>query len=349
MEQIKTKKHQLAVAIALAGSISLPSVASESTQHTETMVVTANQYETSIKNAPASISVITREDIDKLPATDISTALESVAGVHVAKTTGAEPRIIIRGLQNQNSSNGNYTLFLINGRRISSSETVIRGASFDLSSIPMSAIEQIEVVRGPMSSLYGSEAIGGVVNVILKQASTETNVSGSLTYSMPADNNASALLPNAGGELKAGNTFVSGSIIPDVLTYTATVDISDQEAWFPDNAGENFSPQTEQKRNVFRGSLNWFITDRDDIYLDVSYSKDERVENSYFSSRNMLATSYYDGQKLTSTLGHVRSWDWGESDTSYFYETAKVNENNFHPLVDEADPTDVCRKSKPLI
>ncbi len=337
MEQIKTKKHQLAVAIALAGFVSLPSVASESAQHTETMVVTANQYETSIKNAPASISVITREDIDKLPATDISTALESVAGVHVAKTTGAEPRIIIRGLQNQNSSNGNYTLFLINGRRISSSETVIRGASFDLSSIPMSAIEQIEVVRGPMSSLYGSEAIGGVVNVILKQASTETNVSGSLTYSMPADNDANALLPNADGELKAGNTFVSGSIIPDVLTYTATVDISDQEAWFPDNAGENFSPQTEQKRNVFRGSLNWFITDRDDIYLDVSYSKDERIENSYFSSVNMLATSYYDGKKLTSTLGHVRSWDWGESDTSYFYETAQVNENNFHPLVDEAE------------
>lgn len=125
--------------------------------------------------------MITREEIDKLPATDISTALESVAGVHVARTTGAEPRIIIRGLQNQNSANGNYTLFLINGRRISSSETVIRGASFDLSSIPMSAIERIEVVRGPMSSLYGSEAIGGVVNVILKHASTETHVSGSLT------------------------------------------------------------------------------------------------------------------------------------------------------------------------
>ena len=51
----------------------------------------------------------------------------------------------------------------------------------------------------------------------------------------------------------------------------------------------------------------------------------------------MLATSYYDGKKLTSTLGHVRSWDWGESDTSYFYETAQVNENNFHPLVDEAE------------
>lgn len=300
------------------------------------MVVTASQYETAIKNAPASISVITREEIDKLPATDISTALESVAGVHVARTTGAEPRIIIRGLQNQNSANGNYTLFLINGRRISSSETVIRGASFDLSSIPMSAIERIEVVRGPMSSLYGSEAIGGVVNVILKQASTETHVSGSLTYSMPEDNKANALLSDADGELKSGNVFVSGSIIPDVLTYTTTVDISERNAWFPEDAGASFSPQTEQKRNVFRGSLNWYATDQDEIYLDLSYSKDDRVENSYFSNFNRLATSYYEGGKLTGTLGHVRSWDWGESDASYFYETAEVDENNFHPMVDAA-------------
>ena len=335
MEHIKIQKNKLAAALMLAGFASLSAKASEA-KHTETMVVTASQYETAIKNAPASISVITREEIDKLPATDISTALESVAGVHVARTTGAEPRIIIRGLQNQNSANGNYTLFLINGRRISSSETVIRGASFDLSSIPMSAIERIEVVRGPMSSLYGSEAIGGVVNVILKQVSTETHVSGSLTYSMPEDNKANALLSDADGELKSGNVFVSGSIIPDVLTYTTTVDISERNAWFPEDAGASFSPQTEQKRNVFRGSLNWYATDQDEIYLDLSYSKDDRVENSYFSNFNRLATSYYEGEKLTGTLGHVRSWDWGESDASYFYETAEVDEDNFHPMVDAA-------------
>ncbi len=247
--------------------------------------------------------------------------------------------MIIRGLQNQNSSNGNYTLFLLNGRRISSSETVIRGASFDLSSIPMSAIEQIEVVRGPMSSLYGSEAIGGVVNVILKKPTSETHVAGSLTYSTPQDRDASALLPNADGELKSGNAFISGSIIPDVLTYTATVDVSNKNAWFPDNAGSNFSPQTQQKRKAFRGSLNWLATEQDEFYLDVAYSDDDRVENSYFSSSNRVMTSYYDGKKLTSTLGYLRSWDWGESDASYFYESSEVHENNFHPMVDEAEMT----------
>lgn len=339
MEHNKINKGNLAVATALASVVSLPTLASDATKHTETMVVTANQYQTSVKDAPASISVITREEIDKLPATDITTALESVAGVHIAKTTGAEPRVIIRGLQNQNSSNGNYTLFLVNGRRISSSETVIRGASFDLSSIPMSAIEQIEVVRGPMSSLYGSEAIGGVVNVILKTPTGDTHVAGSLTYSTPEDRNANALLSNADGQLTSGTAFVSGSIIPDVLTYTATVDVSDKNAWFPDNAGSNFSPQSEQKRQSFRGSLNWFATERDELYLDLAYSNDERVEHSYFSSSNRLLTSYYDGKKLSSTLGYLRSWDWGESDASYFYESSQVNENNFHPMVDEAEMT----------
>ncbi len=92
-----------------------------------------------------------------------------------------------------------------------------------------------------------------------------------------------------------------GSIIPDVLTYTTTVDsISGVGAWFPEDAGTSFSSQTEQKRNVFRGSLNWYATDQDEIYLDSSYSKDDRVENSYFSNFNRLATSYYgEGEKLT--------------------------------------------------
>ncbi|MFB9214915.1 TonB-dependent receptor plug domain-containing protein [Vibrio sinaloensis] len=333
------EKSKLATAIALTTCIAMPALADDTTTYMDTVVVTASKYEASIKEAPASISVITREEIDQLPATDITTALENVAGVHVAKTTGAEPRVIIRGLQNQNSSNGNYTLFLINGRRISSSETVIRGASFDLSSIPMSAIERIEVVRGPMSSLYGSEAIGGVVNVILKTPTSDTHVAGSLAYSSPQDRKANELLSDADGELKSGNVFVSGSIIPQVLTYSASVDISNQNAWFPEDAGDNFSPQTEQKRKSFRGSLNWLATENDEFYLDLSYSKDERVENSYFSAFNGVLTSDYDGKKMTSTLGYLRNWEWGESDTSYFYESSEVHENNFHPLVDEADMT----------
>lgn len=67
---------------------------------------------------------------------------------------------------------------------MNSKDAIVRGA-FDMSSIPMSAIDRVEVVRGPMSTLYGSEAIGGVVNIILKQPTDETFVAGSLAFSKP--------------------------------------------------------------------------------------------------------------------------------------------------------------------
>ncbi|MHA2939465.1 TonB-dependent receptor domain-containing protein [Vibrio sp. RC27] len=332
-----SSKLSLAVAIALSSTTPLSSFANEGNHDMDVMVVTAAQHETSIKDAPASISVITSEEINKLPATDITTALESVAGVHISKSTGSENKIIIRGLHNQNSSNGNYTLILVNGRRTSSSETVIRGASFDLSSIPLNSIEQIEVVRGPMSSLYGSEAIGGVVNIILKKPDEETHVSGGFTYSTPDDNNAHSLVSNADGELKDGNAFITGSIIPNVLMYTLSVDVSKQDAWFPDNAGDDFTPQAEQEQKAIRAALTWLPTDRDEIYFDLAFADDDRTEYSYTSSSNSTSVNFYDSEKLTSTLGHSRNWDWGESDFSYFYENSKVHENNAHPLVDEAD------------
>ncbi|MDN3683618.1 TonB-dependent receptor plug domain-containing protein [Vibrio sinaloensis] len=58
----------------------MPALADDTTTYMDTVVVTASKYEASIKEAPASISVITREEIDQLPATDITTALENVAG-----------------------------------------------------------------------------------------------------------------------------------------------------------------------------------------------------------------------------------------------------------------------------
>lgn len=332
------RRYNLSLAVALALSTA-PSLTHANDNDMEVMVVTAAQHETSIKDAPASISVITSEELNRIPATDITTALENVAGVHILRNTGSEPKVVIRGLHNQNSSNGNYTLFLINGRRTSSSETVIRGASFDLSSIPLSAIEQVEVVRGPMSSLYGSEAIGGVVNVILKKPEEETTVSGSLSYSLPQDNNASSLVNDADGELAIGNVFARGALVPNSLFYTLSLDMSKKNAWFPDDAGDNFSPQAEQDRKTVRGGLSWLPTEHDEVYFDVAYALDDRVEYSYFSQRNAVYKSQYDSEKLTSTLGHNRNWSWGQSDFSYFYETSKVNEDNFHPLVKKAEMT----------
>ncbi|GAL04046.1 colicin I receptor precursor [Photobacterium aphoticum] len=133
-------------------------------QALDRMVVTATLTEHSELTAPASVSVITAEDIAKMPVKDLSEAIRSSTGVNIEGSTAyGRNSIRIRGLD------GKHTLLLINGRRINSQDALIRGNDFDLATIPLTAISRIEVVRGPVSSLYGSEAMGGVVNVILKR------------------------------------------------------------------------------------------------------------------------------------------------------------------------------------
>ncbi len=136
------------------------------------MVVTASGFAQEVKDAPASISVIGQETISQKPFNDIGDVLKDVEGVNVSrggKSGGAN--IGIRGMS------ADYTLLLVDGQRLSQNSSGARPNGFgdvDSSFIPpSSAIERIEVVRGPMSTLYGSDALGGVINVITKKVPDE--------------------------------------------------------------------------------------------------------------------------------------------------------------------------------
>ncbi len=295
------------------------------TSNTEVMVVTATKNQTSVRDAPASITVIDNETLNRTPANDVASVLETVPGLQVVRTSGSEPYITIRGLKNNNSARDNYTLMLINGRRITSAETMVRGATFDFSSIPMSAIDHIEVIRGPMSSLYGSDALGGVVNVILKQPTDDTQVNASLSYSQPE---------NGGGAMEKGNIFVSGAGIPDKLLYTVTAEFSHQDDWFPDdvNSGNTFSGNAEEERSGLHTSLNWLINDANTVLFDAGYMKNDRT----FPDADKDDTSDDDitnSEKYTVGVGHQGLWGWGDSDVYYLYEHSEIYDDNSHPLL----------------
>lgn len=133
----------------------------------EPIVVTASGHEQEVKDAPASISVITREELESQQYQNITDALRDVPGVIVtgggSGDNGAD--ISIRGMSSS------YTLILVNGQRVDTRESRPNGsAGFEQNWLPpLQAIERIEVVRGPMSTLYGSDAIGGVINVITRK------------------------------------------------------------------------------------------------------------------------------------------------------------------------------------
>lgn len=98
--------------------------------------------------------MVTREQLDQLAATNLSDAIKSLPGVNVNPATSYGRSEKLRGMDSD------YTLLPINGRRINSRDALSSsyGNDFDLSSIPMVAVERIEVIRGAISSLYGADA-----------------------------------------------------------------------------------------------------------------------------------------------------------------------------------------------
>lgn len=139
----------------IAGLAASPAVAQE-TAELDDVVVTAAGYEQQVQDAPASISVISREDLEGRAYRDITDALRNVPGVTVTGG-GSSQDISIRGM------GAKYTLMLVDGKRQGSRETRPNsdGPGIEQGWMPpLSAIERIEVIRGPMSSLYGSDALG---------------------------------------------------------------------------------------------------------------------------------------------------------------------------------------------
>jgi len=175
-----TKQRALAAAVALTLSGTAHAVYAEDTQaqkegyETAPVVVTASGFEEDVRFAPASISVIKADEIAQRGYTDLRQVLDMVEGVDTFGATGRfdTPAVSIRGMDD------GYTLLLVDG--VAQVGPGIAGGmmrSFNQlanTSLPTpSQIERIEVVRGPMSTLYGSDAMGGVINIITKKVTDE--------------------------------------------------------------------------------------------------------------------------------------------------------------------------------
>jgi len=138
--------------------------ANNQTKRLNEIVVTAKSHKTQ-EDIPASVTVITAEDIGKLNATDVKDILLKQAGIiEVAATRSAgRTNISIRGTKN------NHTLFLVDGKRVNDTASYIESSDFEYSMVPLDSIERIEIIKGAKSSIYGSDAVGGVVNIITKK------------------------------------------------------------------------------------------------------------------------------------------------------------------------------------
>jgi len=171
-------------------------------------VVSASGFEQKITEAPASISVISREDLQQKRYNNLAQALGDVEGIDIGQGTGKTGglNISIRGMPSQ------YTLILIDGRRQNAAGNVTPNGFNETSTSfmpPLSAIERIEVIRGPMSTLYGSDAMGGVINIITRKVGKEWTGSLTQDYTYQQDRDF--------GDTRNTSVYASGPLIDGLL------------------------------------------------------------------------------------------------------------------------------------
>ncbi|MBS9433274.1 ligand-gated channel protein [Photorhabdus hainanensis] len=285
------------IALGVIAAISSSSVFAASNNDT-IIVTTAAGFQQKIEDAPASISVVSREQLETKAYRDVTDALKDVPGV-VVTGGGSYSDISIRGMTSQ------YTMILIDGKRVDTRGT---RPNSDNSGIeqgwlpPLAAIERIEVVRGPMSSLYGSDAMGGVINVITRKVQKEwrTNfrTDTTLTESKDSGNSYQSSVYTAGPVVdgllglkvnglyshRNEDKFINGFSEQEMRNGSATLSLTpDDKNTFDFEAG-----RYEQKRNAIKGKSSRYD------------SKSDYDRNNYSITHNGI----YDFGTMTSYIQH---------------------------------------------
>jgi vitamin B12 transporter len=128
-----------------------------------TVVVTANRMETPADEVGSSVTVITAEQIEKMQKTSVLDVLRTAPSIDINQSggPGSAASIFIRGAKSE------HTLVIIDGVEVN--DPITPGRTFNFANLSVDNIERIEILRGPQSTLYGSDAIGGVINIITKK------------------------------------------------------------------------------------------------------------------------------------------------------------------------------------
>jgi vitamin B12 transporter len=133
------------------------------TQLHHEVVVTATRIETPTREIASSVTVISGEELERMKKATVLEALEEILGLTIVQNgpAGGAGSVLIRG------ANSEHTLILMDGVELN--DPISPARSFDLAHFTLESIDRIEILRGPQSTLYGSDALSGIVNIITKK------------------------------------------------------------------------------------------------------------------------------------------------------------------------------------
>ena len=317
------------ISLALFSVFSTQTFAEETnTEALAPIVVTAAGTSQDLKDAPASISIVNKEQLKQHPSNRLEEALQDIPGVNVSGSNVNKSDISIRGLP------ADYTLIMVDGRRQNTRESRPNGnGGFEGAFIPpVNAIERIEVVRGPMSSLYGSDAMGGVVNIITKNVTKEWTGSASVGFTTHDK--------STFGNGHHGNFFVSGPLVQNKLGLQVY-------------GGADYRPEdniiggsNRNKNRNINAKLSFTPTDKQTFILEGGRHLLEKQETpgkslALTTTRGASVAQNQPGATHAIrnhwSLTHQADWDVISSELSLYQEKAK-REVSTNGVVDSRKP-----------
>ncbi|PAF42499.1 TonB-dependent receptor plug domain-containing protein [Helicobacter sp. 11S02596-1] len=287
-------------------------------------VVSASGFAQDLKDAPASISVVTQEQLKNRPIKDIGEAVSLIPGISIDTNqgqNGAYP-ISIRGMP------AGYTLILIDGKR----QDVSGGAfpngysdwTFSGFLPPIAMIERIEVIRGPMSTLYGSDAIGGVINIITKKNLKEWGTSISLETTFEEQKQF--------GNIYSGNFYTSGPIDKAKKWSLSLRGREWYRAFVPaynfklaEDPTQYIAGKVSVETNNYNlgGRLAFAPDEKNYLYLDVIYA-DQWLNNTNPAITSLSANKTIHARRNNLIFAHLGSYTFGKTDTSIQYNATQM-------------------------
>lgn len=308
---------------------------------TQTIVATAKEE---TKQAPG-VSVITAEDIQKRPpANDLSQIIRTMPGVNLTGNStsgqrGNNRQIDIRGMGPEN------TLILVDGKPVGSRNSVRYGwrgerdSRGDTNWVPADQVERIEVIRGPAAARYGNGAAGGVINIITKQAGTETHGNATVYTSFPTHKDEGATKRMSFGL----NGPLTENLSYRVYGNVAKTDADDwdinqgHESERTGNQAGTLPAGREGVRNKdLNGLLSWRLTPEQTVDIEAGFSRqgnlytgDTQNTNSNANVKSMLGHETNRTYRENYSLTHRGEWDFGSSMAYMQYEktrNSRINE-----------------------
>ena len=281
------------------------------------VVTTAGGYEQNIADAAATISVITAEELEKKSYSDVTDALKNVPGVFV-QGGGTNQTVSIRGMGSA------YTLFLIDGKPMNDGSLLttnggVQGASINFLP-PVEAIERIEVIRGPSSSLYGSDAMGGVINIITKKHQDQMTASVRTEYIKADKSN------KVNNDATNTSLYINTPLIDKLLSLQLNAGFQNiEESSFQKNNTESAESDPEFNKKNLSGKFVFTPDENNTITAEYSTTQQERTHTP---GRSMLATSnrsYSELEKNNYNLTHEGKYDQFVVNSYVQYDKDKNN------------------------